>query len=438
MNTVELIQAAMNLPLNISILVDGNHGIGKSQVTAEYGRLYRDRVAADLESKGLDFDPAEDFGFIDLRLSQNDVGDLKGIPMQAGGFTFFAPPHWYPVHEADEKVLKDRLESAGHKFSPFNRAKYGVIFLDELNRATREVLQAAFELVLDRRLNGWRIPDGWRVMAAINGDSDLYQILEMDPALTDRFFMVKFNPLFDEWFDWGKRTHLDEEGREVLNLHPAVIGYVQKKTDAIDPSAQEIEDATAKGSKIQSRRSWARLSNTIYKFEMDAQEGKLGAVDILDVTKPGNEQLLVRIASGFIGQTWALDFAQYVRSDYRILSPKEVVDKYNDSVSAHVKSAGAAELNEFVKGLVDHLAKTPGKLKPKQKENLKKFIYDLKNETVANLWTLWSGTSALKAQADDWYEDLEVKLRMLECFGNPEKTKARREALQKQIEAARS
>ena len=78
-------------------------------------------------------------------------------------------------------------------------------------------------------------------------------------------------------------------------------------------------------------------------------------------------------------------------------------------------------------------AKCFGKLKPKQKENLKQFVNDLKNESAANFWMTWSGTSELKAQADDWFEDTEVKLRMLECFGNPNKTKERREALKKQI-----
>jgi hypothetical protein len=435
MNTQELLQACMGLPLDISILVDGNHGIGKSQVvTKEYAKAYQSQVAKEYEAQGKSFNPEDDFGVVDMRLSQNDVGDLKGIPMQAGGFTFFAPPHWFPVHEDDGAMLKTRLEDAGHTYAPFNRAKHGILFLDELNRATREVLQAAFELVLDRRLNGWKIPDGWRVMAAINGDSDLYQIMEMDPALTDRFFMVKFVPQFEEWFAWGKRTHKDQVGREVLNLHPAVLGYVQKKIDAIDPSPEEIEKATLEGSKIQSRRSWARLSNSIYKFEMDAKEGLTGSTDILDLTAKGSEKLLVRIAEGFLGSVWALDFTQYVKSDYRILSAKEVVDNYNDTVSAHVSAGGAAEMNEFVKTLVSHLARIPKKLSEKRKENLLRFVQDSKNETAANFWATWSGDSKLKDQADDWFENPKVKLRMLECFGNPNKTKARREALAKQIE----
>ena len=229
MNTKELISFALNAPMDVSILVDGNHGIGKSAITKGIADQYRKRIEEEHKAKGLDFDPEEDFGFVDIRLSQNDVGDLKGIPHEVGGFTFFAPPHWFPIHELDEKVLNKRLQEAGKEYSPFNKAKHGLIFLDEINRAPREVLQAAFELVLDRRLNGWHIPDGWRVMAAINGDSELYQVMEMDPALTDRFFMVKFNPTFDEWFTWGKGTHQDDEGHTIPNLHPAVLGYVQKK-----------------------------------------------------------------------------------------------------------------------------------------------------------------------------------------------------------------
>ena len=142
----------------------------------------------------------------------------------------------------------------------------------------------------------------------------------------------------------------------------------------------------------------------------------------------------MRTSEGFLGPVWALDFTQYVKSDYRILSAKEVVENYSDQVSAHVKAGGAAEMNEFVKTLVDYLAKDSKKLSKKRKDNLLRFVQDSKNETSANFWATWSGDSKLKEQADDWFENPKVKLRMLECFGNPNKTKARREALAKQIE----
>jgi len=142
----------------------------------------------------------------------------------------------------------------------------------------------------------------------------------------------------------------------------------------------------------------------------------------------------VRIADGFIGSTWALDFVQYVKRNYKVLSPKEVLNTYNDAAREHVRNSATPEMSEFTKSLVEELKKKPGKLTPKQKENLGKFVHDLKNESVANFWLLWSGESTLRAQADDWFENPAIKLRLLECYGNPAKTKERREALRKQIQ----
>jgi hypothetical protein len=432
MNTNDLAKCALNFPNHISILVDGNHGIGKSAVTKAISEDYCKRLEAQHAKDGIPFDPKEDFGFIDIRLSQNDVGDLKGIPLEAGGFTFFAPPHWYPMHEEDEAVLEKRLKDAGKEYSPFNTAKHGVLFLDEFNRATREVSQVAFELVLDRRLNGWRIPAGWKIMAAINGDSDLYQIIEMDPALTDRFFMVKYVPTFDEWFSWAKGTYVDDFGNTRQNLHPAVLGYVQKKNDAIDPSKDEISKATTEGSKIQSRRSWHRLSLTIDRYESLAQMGIDGVEDPLDLTSDKATKELVGIAQGFIGTTWALDFVEYVKRDYKIMTPKDILNKYSEKVSDHIRQAEAPELAELVRNVVEEFKKMEGKLlTDKQKKNVYRFIMDMKNEATANLWQAWSSESTCRKQAEDWYDNTLVKARMLQCMGNPETTRSHVEALRK-------
>lgn len=425
-------------PIDVSVMISGNHGIGKSQVVAGYAKEYCKQVVAFHAKHGIPFDPAvefgftaispeskspkeydaeADFGFFDIRLSENDVGDLKGIPYEVGGFTFFAPPHWFPVHKQDGQIMADRLASVGKTYSPFNRAQYGVIFLDELNRAPREVQQAAFELVNDRRLNGWRIPDGWRVVSAVNGNTNLYQVGEMDPALTDRFFMVEFAPSFEEWFEWGKIESSSEYGVTAPNLHPAVLNYCQKKNEAIDPSDKEIEKATQEGAKIQSRRSWARFSKVLNR---NAQADRNLCPDMLDLSDSDAESYLLQVAGGFIGTVWGLDFVNFVKREYKVISAKDVLNKYTEKVSKHVSNAGVPELSELVKSLVEELGKVKGKLKVAQKNNLAKFVKDLKNEVAANFWMAWSKEPELRDQAQDWYDTAEgVKARMLEVFSNP-------------------
>src|SRR5437867_2646181 len=93
-------------------------------------------------------------------------GGLKRVtfPSTDWNVTRFNPPEWYM--QACERPM--------------------VLFLDELNRATNEVMQAAFQIVLDRQLNGWKLHPLTRVYAAINMGAN-YTVNEMDPALLDRF-----------------------------------------------------------------------------------------------------------------------------------------------------------------------------------------------------------------------------------------------------------
>ena len=113
MSIKTFLSVANVLPGTTSVLLRGPHGIGKSQVVRKV---------------------AEGFGLevIDRRLSQMTEGDMIGLPSTDGEVTRFNPPEW------------------------FKRACVApvALFLDELNRATPEVMQAAFQVVLDRELNG--------------------------------------------------------------------------------------------------------------------------------------------------------------------------------------------------------------------------------------------------------------------------------------------
>lgn len=62
-----------------------------------------------------------------------------------------------------------------------------VVFIDELNRAPVAVLNAVFELVQFRSINGTKLPKLKCAVAAINPVSDEYTTEELDVALIDRF-----------------------------------------------------------------------------------------------------------------------------------------------------------------------------------------------------------------------------------------------------------
>lgn len=62
-----------------------------------------------------------------------------------------------------------------------------IVVFDELNRADEKVLNAVFEIIQFRSINGEHLPKLQAVWAAINPPGENYTVTDLDPALVDRF-----------------------------------------------------------------------------------------------------------------------------------------------------------------------------------------------------------------------------------------------------------
>ena len=162
-NAHELESLLASTPASQNIMLTGKHGIGKSQILEKFFTSRGERVVI-------------------LFLGQmSDPGDLIGLPRldETTGKTLFMPPYWFPT---DGKPV--------------------VLFLDELNRARPEVLQTIMDLTLNRTLAGRKLPEGSRVISAVN-DGEEYQLTDLDPALVSRFNIYEFKPTAQEWLLWA-------------------------------------------------------------------------------------------------------------------------------------------------------------------------------------------------------------------------------------------
>ena len=158
---------------DVSVLVKGVHGIGKSQ-----------RAEAYAKNKGYHCEV--------LFLSHQETGDLIGIPYLEDGVTTWSTPVWLKkLYDADKKGQKC------------------VLFLDELNRARLDVRQSALQLVLSKQIHQHFLPAGTLVIAAVNPD-DEYQVAELDIALNDRFDVIELKPDTEEWIEWAKQNSVEE------------------------------------------------------------------------------------------------------------------------------------------------------------------------------------------------------------------------------------
>jgi len=197
----------------------GPPGIGKSEVVADITR----------EMGGY---------MIDLRLGQMDPTDIRGIPFfnKEAGKMDWAPPIDLPDAElASEYPIV-------------------VLFMDEMNSAAPAVQAAAYQLVLNRRIGKYVLPDNVVMVAAGNRESDKGVTYRMPTPLANRFVHVEMRADFATWQDWA-----------VLNgVHKDVVGYLSfAKQDLYDFDAKSSSRAFA------TPRSWTFVSELLDDEDLD-------------------------------------------------------------------------------------------------------------------------------------------------------------------------
>jgi hypothetical protein len=215
--TVTAVQARRSLlkafEVKRPLFLWGPPGIGKSELV--------EGIARDLN--GL---------MIDLRLGQMEPTDIRGIPFYNKdiGKMDWAPP----VELPDEEMA----------------AQYPIVvlFLDELNSAPPSVQSAAYQLILNRRIGKYRLPDNVVMVAAGNRESDKGVTYRMPTPLANRFIHQEMKVDFASWQEWAVNNQ----------VHKDVVGYLTfAKQDLYDFDAKSASRAFA------TPRSWSFVSQLL-------------------------------------------------------------------------------------------------------------------------------------------------------------------------------
>ena len=321
--TTELLSLLDITPTDQNLMLVGNHGIGKSEILTEY-----------FSGKGMKVVP--------LFLGQmSDPGDLIGIPNRndTTGKTEFMPPYWFPL---DGKPV--------------------VLFLDELNRARPEVLQTIMDLALNRTLAGRKLPDGSRIISAVNA-GDQYQLTDLDPALVSRFNVVTFRPTVQEWLLWAEKVGVDARVRDFIRENPM---WLDKNPDAKEGADTGLD-------KTPDRRGWKRVS------------------DILK-TAGDISPIVTKAIAAIVGPKAASALAGSV-SARKILSGREVLQNFEKHLPT-LKGYELHQLSVVNDGIFRHLEVE--NLSGQAKENAKKnidayftFLSKEKKEAAAHFANLY-------------------------------------------------
>lgn len=136
----------------------------------------------------------------DVRAVLLDPVDLRGLPHVNGDNR----AHWCTP-----------------EFLP--REGKGILFLDELNAAPQLVQAACYQLVLDRKLGEYTLPDGWVVVAAGNRETDKAVTSRMPSALANRFVHLNFEVDLGDWTQWALNNGIKTEIIAFLRFRPGLL-----------------------------------------------------------------------------------------------------------------------------------------------------------------------------------------------------------------------
>ena len=275
LKSVELVLSTGEVPL-----VVGESGIGKTALAKKL---------------------AKDKGWTLVTIDGNLLkeGEIGGLPtvesyesMDANGNKIEKKTTIYAIHnklrEIDEEI---------------NNGRSVLLFIDEINRCEHTVQQELMNLILNKEINGYKLPESVKILAAMNPSSKYgsdfdYQVVDMDAAQENRFVWLNMDPDHNGWIKWAIGAGIETKVIEFISTFPE---YLHKIND---------EDVRA------TPRSYERVSKT-YKMYKEQQ-------DIIP------RSVFVNVIKGNVGKVIAEEFVSFVESNCSpLISFDDVFSKEN-------------------------------------------------------------------------------------------------------------
>lgn len=169
-------------------------------------------------------------GYIDIRLLLYSEVDLKGI--------------LYPNKEHTKTIWlqNDVLPDVNRD------GKRGILVLDEITSTAKSVRTAVYQLINERRLGEYVLPDGWLIVCLGNGEEDGGDFQGMEGNFVNRCSMFRVVPSLESWKAWGYKNGLND----------LVLSYVSWRPEHLHTYNEDEEFLP-----FSSPRSWKAVSDIL-------------------------------------------------------------------------------------------------------------------------------------------------------------------------------
>lgn len=208
-------------------LIWGGPGIGKSSIVHQLAN-----------KRGI--------GFIDRRISQMEPVDLRGLPMpdKETMLTTWFQSEDLPIESRD--------------------GKEGILFLDEVNHAPKSMRAACFQLILDRRVGKYKLPDGWVVFSAANRAKDRAITEQLETPLKNRFMHLVLEVNNDDWLVWALQNDISPQVISFIRQFPTLLNEFEELVNGPAEKRKHLDDLNA----FATPRSW-EFVDRMYKQNLE-------------------------------------------------------------------------------------------------------------------------------------------------------------------------
>jgi len=263
------------------LFISGPPGIGKSDIVAEVARM-QNRL------------------LIDIRLPLLEATDIRGIPHLAE-VTIRDAQGNIVFNEQNVPFTEKIFKWSNPSDLPTDPNSRALVFFDEMSAAPPSVQAATYQIILNRKIGTYQLPEGVVIVAAGNRVKDKGVAYNMPTPLANRFIHTTLHTDFDDWQEWAMKNR----------IHKDVVGYLTFQPNDLfdfDPRRDSYAFATP--------RSWSFVSDLIYERQAD---GSLADTDL-----PAD--ILGDMIKGTVGEGPAIKFITYRKQASNLPRARDILD----------------------------------------------------------------------------------------------------------------